>query len=66
MPVAEQDGRSIVAALYRDHALGLIRLAHVMLGDKAAAEDVVQGARLSRGCRAYPPTQLPLARNAAW
>jgi RNA polymerase sigma-70 factor (sigma-E family) len=33
-----------VAVLYGSHALGLIRLAHVMLGDKASAEDVVQDA----------------------
>ena len=33
-----------VTALYRAHALGLIRLAHIMLGDRAAAEDVVQEA----------------------
>ena len=33
-----------VTALYREHALGLIRLAMVMLGDRAAAEDVVQDA----------------------
>jgi RNA polymerase sigma-70 factor (sigma-E family) len=33
-----------VTALYQAHALGLTRLAHVMLGDKAAAEDVVQEA----------------------
>lgn len=33
-----------VTALYQIHALGLTRLAHVMLGDKAAAEDVVQDA----------------------
>jgi RNA polymerase sigma-70 factor (sigma-E family) len=33
-----------VAALYREHALGLIRLAVVMLGDRPAAEDVVQDA----------------------
>ena len=33
-----------VTALYRAHALGLIRLAVVMLGDRAAAEDVVQEA----------------------
>lgn len=33
-----------VTALYREHALGLTRLAHVMLGDQAAAEDVVQEA----------------------
>jgi RNA polymerase sigma-70 factor (sigma-E family) len=33
-----------VTALYRAHALGLIRLAVVMLGDRGAAEDVVQEA----------------------
>ena len=33
-----------VTALYRAHALGLIRLAVVMLGDRPAAEDVVQEA----------------------
>ncbi|HEY2125549.1 MAG TPA: SigE family RNA polymerase sigma factor [Streptosporangiaceae bacterium] len=33
-----------VSALYQAHALGLIRLAYVMLGDTAAAEDVVQEA----------------------
>jgi len=33
-----------VTALYQAHALGLIRLAVVMLGDRAAAEDVVQEA----------------------
>lgn len=33
-----------VTALYRTHALGLIRLAVVMLGDRGAAEDVVQEA----------------------
>ncbi len=33
-----------VSALYQAHALGLIRLAVVMLGDRAAAEDVVQEA----------------------
>ena len=38
-------GRSgVVTALYQAHALGLVRLAHVMLGDGAAAEDVVQDA----------------------
>jgi RNA polymerase sigma-70 factor (sigma-E family) len=35
-----------VAALYQAHALGLARLALVMLGDPAAAEDVVQDAFL--------------------
>jgi DNA-directed RNA polymerase specialized sigma24 family protein len=33
-----------VAALYEAHALGLTMLAHVMLGDRASAEDVVQDA----------------------
>jgi RNA polymerase sigma factor (sigma-70 family) len=33
-----------VAALYATHALGLTRLAQVMLGDRTAAEDVVQEA----------------------
>ena len=33
-----------MTALYQAHALGLIRLAVVMLGDRAAAEDAVQEA----------------------
>jgi RNA polymerase sigma-70 factor (sigma-E family) len=33
-----------VAALYQADALGLVRLAYVMLGDRAGAEDVVQDA----------------------
>ena len=33
-----------MTALYEAHALGLVRLAYVMLGDRAAAEDVVQEA----------------------
>ena len=33
-----------VTALYEAHALGLIRLAVIMLGDRPAAEDVVQEA----------------------
>jgi RNA polymerase sigma-70 factor (sigma-E family) len=36
--------RAAVTALYQVHAVGLIRLAVVMLGDRAAAEDVVQEA----------------------
>jgi RNA polymerase sigma-70 factor (sigma-E family) len=35
-----------VAALYEAHALSLTRLAYVMLGDRPAAEDVVQDAFL--------------------
>jgi RNA polymerase sigma-70 factor (sigma-E family) len=33
-----------VTALYHEHALSLIRVAHIMLGNRAAAEDVVQDA----------------------
>jgi RNA polymerase sigma-70 factor (sigma-E family) len=33
-----------VTALYREHAAGLVRLAMLMLGEQAAAEDVVQDA----------------------
>jgi len=43
---AEADATAGVTALYRAHAVGLIRLALVMLGDRAAAEDVVQDAFL--------------------
>ena len=35
-----------VTALYQGHALGLVRLAVIMLGDQAGAEDVVQEAFL--------------------
>ena len=38
------DARVAVGALYAEHALGLIRLAYIMLGNAAAAEDVVQEA----------------------
>jgi hypothetical protein len=33
-----------VTALYRSHALGLTRLAFIMLGNRQSAEDVVQEA----------------------
>jgi RNA polymerase sigma-70 factor (sigma-E family) len=33
-----------VTELYQAHALGMIRLAHIMLGDRQSAEDVVQDA----------------------
>jgi RNA polymerase sigma-70 factor (sigma-E family) len=33
-----------VTALYQEHALGLLRLAVIMLGERQAAEDVVQDA----------------------
>jgi RNA polymerase sigma-70 factor (sigma-E family) len=41
---AAEDADAAVAALYTAHALGLTRLAQVMLGDRAAAEDVVHDA----------------------
>jgi RNA polymerase sigma-70 factor (sigma-E family) len=40
-PAAAEAG---VTALYQAHALGLMRLAHIMLGDRPSAEDVVQEA----------------------
>jgi len=40
-----------VTALYQAHALSLARLALVMLGDRSAAEDVVQDAFLGLYCR---------------
>jgi RNA polymerase sigma-70 factor (sigma-E family) len=45
------DGRLAVTELFRDHHLELVRLALVMVGDLATAEDVVQDAfeRLHRG-----------------
>jgi RNA polymerase sigma-70 factor (sigma-E family) len=38
------DAETAVTALYQAHAVGLIRLAVIMLGDRPAAEDVVQEA----------------------
>ncbi|HEY0932810.1 MAG TPA: sigma-70 family RNA polymerase sigma factor [Trebonia sp.] len=40
----DADARQQVAALFEAHALGLVRLAKVMLGDQSVAEDVVQDA----------------------
>jgi RNA polymerase sigma-70 factor (sigma-E family) len=45
-PAAGGDATAGVTALYQAHAVGLIRLAIVMLGDRTAAEDVVQDAFL--------------------
>lgn len=41
---ASDSVQAAVTAIYAAHAFGLIRLAYVMLGDRAAAEDVVQEA----------------------
>jgi len=43
-PVRTEDAAVAVGALYRATAVGLIRLAYVILGDRQAAEDVVQDA----------------------
>ncbi len=43
-PAAALTPDQAVTALYQAHALGLIRLAVIMLGDRPAAEDVVQEA----------------------
>jgi RNA polymerase sigma-70 factor (sigma-E family) len=41
---ASRSAEGAVTELYQAHALGLTRLAYVMLGDRPAAEDVVQEA----------------------
>ena len=53
----------VVTALYAVHALGLVRLAVMMLGDQAAAEDVVQDAFLGlyRRWDSLPDASHPLA-----
>jgi RNA polymerase sigma-70 factor (sigma-E family) len=40
----EPDAGAVLTDLYERHALALIRLGYVMLGDRQAAEDVVQDA----------------------
>jgi RNA polymerase sigma-70 factor (sigma-E family) len=40
----DADARQQVTALFEAHALGLVKLAKVMLGDQSIAEDVVQEA----------------------
>jgi RNA polymerase sigma-70 factor (sigma-E family) len=53
----------VVTALYAEHALGLVRLAVIMLGDQAAAEDVVQDAFLGlyRRWDSLPDASHPLS-----
>jgi len=43
---AAPEPRQRVTALYKNHALGLVRLAVLMVGDQPTAEDVVQDAFL--------------------
>jgi RNA polymerase sigma-70 factor (sigma-E family) len=52
-----------VTALYAEHALGLVRLAVVVTGDRAAAEDIVQDAFLGlyRRWDKLPDMAAPLA-----
>lgn len=52
-----------VSALYQAHALGLVRLAVIMTGDQASAEDIVQDAFLGlfRRWDGLPDTSQPLA-----
>ncbi len=42
--LAADSAAGAVEALYQHHAVGLIRLAYLMLGDRAGAEDAVQDA----------------------
>ena len=46
MPSPNGDTQQAVTALYQDHALGLTRIALLMLGDRADADAVVQDAFL--------------------
>ena len=52
-----------VTELYAGHALGLVRLAVLLVGDRASAEDVVQDAFLGlyRRWDRLPDTSAPLA-----
>src|SRR5690349_24971521 len=57
------DATASVTALYAEHSLGLVRLAVVMTGDRAAAEDIVQDAFLGlyRRWDRLPDMAAPLA-----
>ena len=65
---ARADAARAVTALYETHAVGLIRLAVVMLGDRAAAEDVVQDAFFGLYRRwdrlTDPSSALPYVRSS--
>jgi RNA polymerase sigma-70 factor (sigma-E family) len=45
--MTDREADDLVSDLYQAHALGLIRVAKVLVGDQASAEDVVQDAFLS-------------------
>jgi RNA polymerase sigma-70 factor (sigma-E family) len=67
-PPGRLDADLVLTALYQEHAVGLVRLAFVMLNDRPAAEDVVQEAF----CGLYrrwshlsdPAKSLPYVRSA--
>ena len=63
-----RDGAVAVTELFREHHLELVRLALVMVGDLATAEDVVQDAfeRLHRGWRGLrqPSSSLAYVRSS--
>jgi RNA polymerase sigma-70 factor (sigma-E family) len=65
---AEAAVGAAVGALYRAQAVGLIRLAYLVLGDRAAAEDVVQdafcGLYRNWGRLADPSSALPYLRSS--
>jgi hypothetical protein len=63
-PGALAGAAEAVTALYEAHALGLIRLAVVMLGDRPAAEDVVQEAFYGAGASADGSVAALLRRGA--
>jgi RNA polymerase sigma-70 factor (sigma-E family) len=66
--VAEDARAAVLTVLYREHALGLTRLAYVMLGNRAAAEDVVHEAFLGLHRRwqqlSQPQKPLPYLRSS--
>lgn len=66
--VAGTDATAGVTELYQAHAVGLIRLAIIMLGERTAAEDVVQDAFLGLyrnwGGLADPANALAYVRSA--
>jgi RNA polymerase sigma-70 factor (sigma-E family) len=67
-PVAAGEAAAAVTGLYQGHATGLIRLAVVMVGDRPAAEDIVQDAFAGLYRRwaylADPGKALPYLRSA--
>lgn len=64
----QAEARDAVADLYHVHAVGLIRLGVIMLGDRPAAEDVVQDAFCGLFRHWYrlrdPAKALPYLRSA--